>query len=161
MHIWTIEKWKKFVPREHIVSANRIGLFPDKNTDPEVVAACRDFIAWVKGEYFFPHRLRIYLKNQRTIPTMDGDHAVGIFFEPDNDSQIPTIKVAVGDYAELLESIGRDNALCTLLTVIAHEMTHYFQWINGLMLTDRGRERQANQYAHFILSEYSGTREHP
>ena len=53
------------------------------------------------------------------------------------------------------------NAIATILQVIAHEITHYYQWINALQLTEIGRERQANQYSRYILDEYAETREHP
>lgn len=38
---------------------------------------------------------------------------------------------------------------------MAHELTHYFQWINALKLTPIGRERQANAYARYITDEYA------
>lgn len=161
MHIWTIEKWKKVIPRERVLPANRIRVYADRNVDPEVVAACRRFVEWAKGEYVFPLEVRIHLKGQDRIKAMDGDDAVGTFYEPPEYDQPSHIRIAAGDYGELVDSIGRDNALCTILTVLAHEMTHYFQWINDLPLTERGRERQATQYAHWLLSEYAQTREHP
>lgn len=92
---------------------------------------------------------------------MDGDIAVGTFFEPAAYSITPYIRAAVGDYDELLASHGRDNAVATILMVIAHEMTHYFQWINDITITEIGRERQASRYARLILDEYAQTREHP
>ena len=92
---------------------------------------------------------------------MDGSFATGTFFEPSCYGRSSYIRIAVGDYGELASEIGRDDALATILTDVAHELTHYFQWINNLRLTDRGRERQAGQYARFIMNEYAQTREHP
>lgn len=73
----------------------------------------------------------------------------------------PYIRVATGDYEKMLIQNGKDDALAAILGSIAHELTHYFQWINNLELTPIGEERQATQYARFILDEYSETREHP
>ena len=56
---------------------------------------------------------------------------------------------------------GKDSALTAILSTIAHELTHYFQWINALKLTPIGQERQATNYARYILDEYAETREHP
>jgi len=56
---------------------------------------------------------------------------------------------------------GRDNALASILMSIAHELTHYFQWINNLPLTLMGEERQATIYARYIIDEYAETRGHP
>ena len=161
MHIWTIERWKRYASPELITPKSRIQLHCDKNTNEDLKLACRHFIQWVKKEYYFPIPLCINLKKQALLKTKDGGTAVGTFFEPTDDSVLPHIRIATGDYPDLLDSLGRDDAIATILTVIAHEMTHYFQWINALPLTERGRERQATQYSHFILDEYSQTREHP
>ena len=161
MHIWTIERWKRYASMELITPKSRIQLHCDKNTNEDLKLACRHFIQWVKKEYYFPIPLCINLKKQALLKTRDGGTAVGTFFEPTDDSVLPHIRIATGDYPDLLDSPGRDDAIATILIVIAHEMTHYFQWINALPLTERGRERQAAQYARFILDEYSQTRAHP
>lgn len=161
MHIWTIEKWQKRIPASLIQPQSHIRIRTDKGVDDDLKIACRDFVRWVKREYFFPIPIYIYLKNQNMLKTMDGDTAVGTFFEPSAYSANPYIRIAAGDYAELVASLGRDNAIATILTVIAHEMTHYFQWINGIVLTEIGFERQANRYAQYILNEYAETRDHP
>ena len=161
MHIWTIERWKRYASPELITPKSRIQLHCDKNTNEDLKLACRHFIQWVKKEYYFPIPLCINLKKQALLKTRDGGTAVGTFFEPTDDSVLPHIRIATGDYPDLLDSLGRDDVIATILTVIAHEMTHYFQWINALPLTERGRERQSTQYSHFILDEYSQTRAHP
>ena len=161
MHIWTIERWKRYASPELITPKSRIQLHCDKNTNEDLKLACRHFIQWVKKKYYFPIPLCINLKKQALLKTRDGGTAVGTFFELTDDSVLPHIRIATGDYPDLLDSLGRDDAIATILIVIAHEMTHYFQWINALPLTERGRERQAAQYARFILDEYSQTRAHP
>lgn len=40
---------------------------------------------------------------------------------------------------------------------ISHEITHYYQWINDVNLTNLGAERQAISYAEFVLDEYVQT----
>jgi hypothetical protein len=73
----------------------------------------------------------------------------------------PYVRIATGDYQMLLKKWGKDNALNAILKCIAHKLTHYFQWINELKLTDIGTERQANQYSRLILDEYFNVRETP
>ena len=85
----------------------------------------------------------------------------GTFFEPENFAASSYVRVAVGDYVDLAASIGRDSALATLLCVVAHELTHYFQWCNGSALKDRGREWQAERCARDLLRAYARTRAHP
>lgn len=161
MHIWTIEKWRKVVPASCIHSRSCICIRADKDVDEDLKNACRRFVRWVKKEYYFPLPLCVYLRNVKFLKTADSDIAVGTFFEPDSFSVHSHIRIAAGDYDELIAASNRDDAITSILLVIAHEMTHYFQWINALALTPRGCERQANQYARFVLAEYAETCEHP
>lgn len=160
MHIWTLDNWEKNL---YCANERRIGLRLriDLDIDNDVRIACKEFCKWLRSEYYFPLRVPIYIKNTRYIKTMDGDYVVGSFFEPNNYSVEPYVRIAAGDFKDLQRSIGRDDALASILSTIAHELTHYFQWINGIKLTEIGYERQATQYARFILYEYAQTREHP
>lgn len=160
MHIWTINKWEKNLKD---INGRRTGLrlIIDKNVDNDISTACKSFTKWLRREYSFPLRVPVYIKGTRYVKTMDGDLVVGSFFEPDDFSVEPYIRLATGDYAELLDSEGKDNAIASILLSLAHELTHYFQWINGLELTPIGRERQATLYSHYIIDEYSETCEHP
>lgn len=160
MHIWTIDNWKDFLD----CSGNRrtgLRFRYEPNVDPEVKNACKCFAKWLRSEYYFPIRVPVYIKDKTYIKARDGEHVVGTFLGPYDYSVEPYIKIATGDYLELKDKYGRDNALATILTCIAHEITHYYQWINNLQLTDIGRERQATRYADIILAEYAMTREHP
>ena len=68
------------------------------------------------------------------------------FFAPYDKYVEPYIKIAVGDYEKLKKKWGKDDALETYLLCIAHELSHYYQWINELKLTSMGEERQATIY---------------
>jgi hypothetical protein len=92
---------------------------------------------------------------------MDGDKVSATFFQPYDKLTESYIKIAAGDYYDMLNKWGKDQALGAILHSIAHELTHYFQWINDVQLTDIGYERQASMCAKAILDEYSETREHP
>lgn len=96
------------------------------------------------------------------IKAMDGELVYGTFWWVENDYTVePHIRVAAGDYPELCEKGDKDSALTAILLTIAHELTHYFQWINDLQLTSIGMERQATKYARYIMDEYAETRERP
>lgn len=73
----------------------------------------------------------------------------------------PYIRVSAGDYEDLKETRGQDNALAMILNSIAHELTHYFQWVNDLTVSDADVERQAAAHSSRILKEYARTRSHP
>ena len=161
-HIWTIECWEKNIDLENEKHRTGLRLRFDKDVDPEVRRACKEFAAFLRKEYFFPIRVVVYIRNKKKIIAMDGDKCYGTFWRIDDDFTVePHIRVAAGDYHDLCEKWGKDNALASILLTIAHELTHYYQWINSLKLTAIGEERQATRYARYILDEYAETREHP
>lgn len=160
MHIWTITNWKKIL-KENKSRRTGIHFRYDKTVDPEVKRACSQFARWLRLEYYFPLRVLVYVKGADTIRTKDGEKVVGSFFEPFSYDDEPYIRIATGDYDGLVQKMGKDNALATILASLAHELTHYYQWINNIQLTDIGRERQATQYSNFIVDEYSRTCDHP
>ena len=133
----------------------------DSNLDPEVGRACKEFAQWIRKEYYFPIRVAVYIKNSIYIKAADGDKVFGTFFRPDDYAVEPYARVAAGDYLRMFNDWGKDSALTAILKTIAHELTHYFQWINHLNLTLIGEERQATRYSRFILDEYAETRDHP
>ena len=159
LHIWTIEKWRRFYDNKDIRSGLRLKF--DKNVNPEVRRACKEFCKWLRKEYYFPIRVPIYVKSSKRIKAKDCQMVFATFFGPFDYMQEPYIKISTGDYEKMLMKYGNDNALASILASIAHELTHYYQWINGLQLTEIGEERQATMYSHYIIDEYSETREHP
>lgn len=160
MHIWTIENWKKYLPRD-VPRRTGLRFRYDRDVHPEVKRACSQFAIWLRTQYCFPLRIVVYVKGTKTIRTKDGDCVVGSFFEPFSYLDEPYVRIATGDYDELTNVWGKDNALASILLTLAHELTHYYQWINNIQLTPVGRERQAGRYATYIIDEYSLTREHP
>ena len=161
-HIWTLENWEKNIDFNDKNHRTGLRLRFDKNVDPEVRRACKEFAAFLRREYYFPLRVVAYIKDKPKLRCMDGDIAYGTFWHRDYDYTVePYIRVAAGDYEEKSAEWGKDSALTAILLTLAHELTHYFQWINSLKLTPIGIERQATVYARYILDEYAETREHP
>jgi len=161
MHVWTITNWEKRCDFHDGTLRKGLRLRFDKEVDPEVKRACKEFCAWLRKNYFFPKRVVIYFKRQAFIQAFDGELVSATFLAPTEYYEEPYIRIATGDYQELLAKNGKDNALASILGSIAHELTHYFQWINALTLTPLGEERQAKAYVDFLLDEYKETREHP
>ena len=161
MHIWKLEKWKKHYDLSNPRHRTGARLRFDKHVDPEVKRACKEFLNWLRKQYFFPIRVPIYVKASETLKAMDGDRVSATCFIPYDMLTEPYIRVAAGDYYAVRDRKGQDNALAGILRSIAHELTHYFQWVNDIELTDIGFERQAVRYARQILDEYAQTRDHP
>lgn len=161
MHVWTLDTWMKYYENGKYKTRSGLRLRIDKEVDLEVKRACKEFCKWLRTEYYFPIRVSIYLKSANLIKALDGDMVVSTFFEPASRCDEPYIRLATGDYLEMLSNNCKDNALAAIIGSIAHELTHYFQWINDVKLTEIGYERQARAYVQFILDEYAETREHP
>lgn len=159
MNLWTMKKWKSY----YLSDAHRTGIRVryEKNVDPEVKRAVSEFINWIKENYIFPKRLNVYLKEADRIRAMNGENVCGTFFRPADRNREPYIRACAGDYKKLLAERGKDNALACMLQTIAHEISHYYQWLNDLDLTLIGEERQATNYAKRIMYEYAETRDHP
>lgn len=159
MNPWEMEKWRG----KHISNETRKGVYmrSDAGVDEDVRGACKRFLQWMRRNYEFPVRVVIYLKKYERIRASDGDLCTGIFYEPLDEWMKPYAYIATGDYQETLQSRGRDNALAGILFTIAHELTHYQQWLNQLSMTQRGKEWQATFYANRMLDEYAETTDHP
>jgi len=160
MNIWGCNNWSK---NNNFSSAKRTGLRLrfQKGTDAEVRRACLEFCNWIRKQYYFPIRVPIYVKSSEFIISKSGEKFSAIFFEPFDKHNEPFIRIATGDFNEMKQKSCQDDALASILCSISHELTHYFQWINDIRLTEIGVERQANSYADSIVYKYSETRDHP
>lgn len=161
MDIWRSNKWEAWI--DPSVSLNRSGLRfrIDAGVHPEVRRSCLEFGKWLRKEYRFPVRVPVYVRNVERLKCRDGDWAYGTFFWTNSFSQEPYIRIAAGDYLKLLQDWGRECALTAILKTITHEITHYYQWLNRVSLTDVSREKQASAYSRRILNLYATTHDEP
>lgn len=159
MDVWKIKKWQSIYKQSPKRSGLRIRY--DKGVDPEVKRAIGEFAVWLRSEYVFPMRVPIYVKPTVKIKAMDGEMVYGTCFLPFDRQVEPYIRIATGDYCGKLNGSERDNILGGILETIVHELTHYFQWVNGMELSVIGEERQATNYASRIVDKYAETKEHP
>ncbi len=153
LNIWLNDSWKRNLNNTS-VRRRGIRFRYARNVPPEVKQAVAHFAQWLRSEYVFPIRVPVYVKGEKTIRAKDGDQVVGTFFEPFSYEDEPYIRIATGDYDDLVIKYGKDYALVAILMPLAHEITHYFQWINNIQVTDIGRERQAIRYSKLVLDAY-------
>ena len=97
--LWECKNWAMFVKHD---CRKGIRLRFDTEVDIEVKQSCKEFIYWLKEQYEFPVRVPIYFKNSKEILTLDGRTASAVFFGPYDGEEEPYIKIAVGDYKEML-----------------------------------------------------------
>lgn len=139
---------------------NRTGLRirSEQGVHPEVRRACLEFAKWLRMEFEFPIRVPVYLKKSNQIKnTFTQELVSATFFAPYDKEQEPYIRIATGDYMELVQELGQDDALASILNSIAHELGHYYQWIDDEEL----EEESAEDTADYIMHLYAETRDHP
>lgn len=157
-HIWHSDQWKKHINPNDSTIQRGFHLHFEKGVDESVRIFCRSFAKWLRTEFRFPLRLNVYIKSDYRIKAKDGEAVVGTMWRPEDydflKNGYPYIRLAVGDYCELVEERGEEQAMWAILATFAHELTHYYQYINDLPLTEIGEERQASAYVNRILQAY-------
>ena len=159
MDIWIIDNWKTYYSNKTHRSGIKVDF--ELGVNESVKSAIKNMVNWLRKTYTFPVRVRIYVKKGIKVKARDGDLVPDLFFWPYNRDDEPYIKIATGDYFELLSKLGKDDALATILLALLRNLTHYFQWLNDIKLTPIGEERQATRCARLKLREYAETRDHP
>lgn len=154
MHIWLMDGWKEYINIKEPKHRSGLYLRIDKNVNPKVAQFCKQFAKWLRKEFYFPIRVVVYIKSSYRIKARDGDMVIGTFLRPFDYKVEPYARLATGDYQELVEKSGEEQAMWAILRSFSHELTHYFQYINNLPLTLIGEERQATIYSENILYDY-------
>lgn len=156
MHLWILEKEKKYYGTEDA----RTGLYLriDKDIDEEVKNACKSYCKWLREKYCFPVRVTVYIKNTYRIKAEYGELVCATYLKPDAISAKARVRIAVGDYNDIVENEGKLNALDGVLFSISYGLTRYYQWINDIHLTKVGMERQVHTYSNKVLNDYLKSR---
>ena len=159
MFLWDRTDWTEFYGNADVRRGLRVRY--EHGIDTDLKESIKRFILWIRRNYYFPFRVVIYIKSSEFITAKDGDLVSGTFFEPYYRTDEPYIRVAAGDHAKNLIRWGRDDAIAATLRTIAHELTHYYQWINGVDKPIRNLELQAYICSSIIIRKYAETTEHP
>lgn len=115
----------------------------------EITTYCR----WLRANYRFPVQAKVYIPSALKILSRTGDLCWGTCLIPDDPDDSAYIHVA-GGFRQSLSEEERRSFLYATLGTLTHELSHYFQYINRVDLTERGMECQATRYAHQVLDEY-------
>jgi hypothetical protein len=123
---------------------------------PEVREAVIRFARWLRTAFAFPVRLSVYLQPGETF-LGDGDEFIASFFAPYDETKEPFIRLATGDYPNLKNERGRDDALAAILDSLVFQIIKYQQWVETGSFSDEDISADADQ----ILYAYSQTTDHP
>ncbi|MDE7294821.1 MAG: hypothetical protein K2N72_10405 [Oscillospiraceae bacterium] len=154
MNPWKCEKYKEFyTPGMQRRTGLRLHFYRsiNGNIDCNARLFLLNFAKWLRRNYEFPIRVNVYIKNSEFIRSLDGELVSATFFAPFDRTLEPYAKISAGDYTALVKKYGTFSALCSTAASLAHELTHYFQWINGFDLSEKQAERQAKYYSEKIV----------
>ena len=157
LNTWEMQNWKE-------CKNQKTGLYIrfEKKIDPEVRRALLELTRWLRSRYTFPSKVIVYVYASKYVHAKDGEPVFGTCWRPGDRSAYSHIKLSTGDYPQLLEKYGKDNALASILNCELKMLTHYFQWANNLDdLTEKEECYDASKCAKTILKQYSQTRDHP
>ena len=154
--LWNRNDWFDILEYENHPYRRGLRLRFEKGINPAIRNECLKFAAWLRQEYEFPIRLPIYFKNKKSLKCVDGNSAFGTCFLPDSYQKEPYMRIAAGDYDDLCREWGEKDATLAVLRTIAHELTHYYQWINGVRLSSTEEERQAVRISKRMIEYYLG-----
>ena len=126
----------------------------DKNVPNTVRTLYLSFIRWIRKNFEFPIKVTIYIKKDYRVKAKDGEMVVGTFGRPYTYGTTTYIRIATGDYYELLKQNNEEQVMWLMLLTLTHELSHYFQYINKLTLTEIEEEKQAEKHSNYILQQY-------
>lgn len=157
MNPWKCTEWQDFY-KERSALKTGLRLHFDKNVNRTVRSLFIDLAAWLRCSCSFPIRVNVYIKSSEAIKAADGDKVSATFFGPFDRLSEPYIRIATGDIEDLTHKAGIFSALCSEAASMIHELTHYYQWLNALELTEKQKERQALYYCEKIMYQYLDSR---
>lgn len=154
MNPWSCCKWKQDLDFHPQRSGLRIRV--DSEVPNVIRKHCLHFAAWLRKKYEFPIRVPVYIKAKTLIKASDGELVSALFFEPSSRTVEPYARIAAGTMDDFADEYAIKNSICEILCSIAHELTHYFQWINHMeACTNPKIEWQAVYYGHKFSEMYA------
>lgn len=117
------------------------------------------FARWIRKNFDFPIKVNAYIQNTKNIYTKDTHEPVSAnIYLPYDLQKSPHIKIAVGDFYDLIKEKGEFSAICAELCSLAHEIIHYQQWQNGNDMDSstakRANEIQAKRKSTKLIQDY-------
>lgn len=142
------------------VENTSVRLHFSKGVHPQLRKEIMLFLRWIRRVYVFPRKVDIQISDEMFVLTFLTDEQVSAsIFIPDNERFNVLIRVSTGDYLSTVQNDGYRVAVCSILGSIAHELTHYYQWVKDPDC--RFNEAQARAKAVRIVSKYWDMRQNP
>ena len=102
-----------------------------------------EFGKWLRKKYKFPNRVVIYIRNSYIYKTKQNSEFTASFFAPYNRESGSFIRIKVGQYKLQDDMEENSEMLMLVLESIAHEITHYQQWIINKSFSEKKADRNS------------------
>ncbi|MDQ0174595.1 hypothetical protein [Bacillus chungangensis] len=123
----------------------------EKDVNPLLIKAFNHFSKWLRRNYEFPIRVKVYVKsNYYIVNRYSKEEVSATFFAPYKKTNKPYMRIATGDFNDLEKKHGKEDAILMTLKSLAHEIQHYYQWIDETEFD----EEEADNGAYEIISDY-------
>ena len=143
---------KEFKKHYNDSSKNGIRLFFDRNLSNDVKNEVKNYVRFLRNNYFFPVRCYIHFTNNYKYYSFNASNSFcyGIFFTPEESrGMYPSIF--------LPSRIRKKDNVKTVLSSLTILLTYYFQWyfFEDKKRSQRSLNIEANEYVRFLIEEYN------
>lgn len=121
------------------------------HVDPHLRSIIVEFIGWMRSNYVFVHRVAIYIREQYMSKQRNENDFSASFIAPFCKDDDPFIRVNLAN--RQLDTENIENLRYSVLISIAHEITHYFQWIADREFSESEAEQNADQMVEQFIDE--------
>ena len=113
---------------------------------------CCEFGRWLRRNVNFPIRLTIYIKDSYKRKNKLEKEFSASFVVPLNANDNPYIKVATCNRGTN-KSVNEHKVEVSILHSIAHEVTHYIQWINNLEFSENDAVKNSRKLVRMYFKD--------
>lgn len=145
--------WNRFrLSDDQKHNPDHLKLHFENGIDADLKKQYIDLAKWLRKTYAFPAVLNVHILNAEKVRLDNGNYAYGSFKWFNKRS--PRIKIPSAVEETIRQEYTTEEIYEMILSSMIHEITHYYQWIEGSKQTNSVSERQANYYRYKILEEF-------
>lgn len=123
------------------------------NIEFEIKHSIHIFGKWMRKNFEFPIRVVVYLKEEENIVTSTGEKVSATFFALYQKNVEPYIRIATGDYEEMIRDCNEGVAVYPYLRSMAHEIVHYQQWWEDRPFDEEEAEGRADSIVDQFIEQ--------
>lgn len=113
---------------------------------------------WLIKNYDFPKQVMVDVTGAEFVyNSITMEKAVGTFFGPFENSELfPYIRLATGDFFQLVAETSKEIAIKKVLNTFAHEIQHYYQWLDEVPYDEDDAEYGAEELVEEYFDDLAG-----